>query len=122
MPRVIITGSRSYVDQDWIEECLDEMIDKENDVVVHGDCPTGADNFAEIWCEKNGVRQEKFPAEWHIYGRAAGPLRNQKMVDAGARICIAFPTLGISRGTWDCMQRAEEAGIPVVNLGERYGN
>lgn len=46
------------------------------------------------------------------YCPAAGNYRNQRMVDLGADVCIAFP-LGVSRGTRDCMERAEAAGIPV---------
>ena len=36
------------------------------------------------------------------------------MVDLGADVCLAFP-LGESRGTRDCMRRASEAGIPVID-------
>lgn len=36
------------------------------------------------------------------------------MVDAGARYVLAFPLPGgRSRGTEDCIRRAEAAGIPV---------
>ena len=50
---------------------------------------------------------------WKNLGRKAGPLRNQKMVDLGADICIAFPQ-GESRGTRNCMKLADKAGIEVV--------
>lgn len=50
----------------------------------------------------------------------AGLVRNQLMVDLGADICLAFPLPG-SRGTWDCMGRAEAAGIKVINLGSKPG-
>lgn len=122
MSRILVTGSRAWTDQKRVYEVLESVVeDKVNDVVVHGDCPTGADHFAYLWCIENNVQQERHPAAWGHWGKAAGPRRNQEMVQRGADICVAFPMLGQSRGTADCMAKAEEHGIPVVNMGERYG-
>lgn len=55
---------------------------------------------------------EEHPADWATCGKFAGGIRNQRMVDLGADVCLAFPLPG-SRGTWDCVRRAEAAGIPV---------
>ena len=81
-------------------------------VVVHGGCRTGADAIADGWARRAGVEVEVWPADWAAYGRAAGPIRNGRMVAAGARMCLAFPLPG-SRGTVNCMELAESAGIPV---------
>lgn len=62
----------------------------------------------ELW----GLPVEAHPADWRSCGRAAGLIRNQRMVDLGADLCLAFP-LGESRGTWDCVARARKAGIEV---------
>lgn len=87
-------------------------------VLVHGDCPTGVDRIAKLWSRSpfGKVTEEAHPAQWKTMGSAAGPLRNQEMVDAGADICLAFP-LGESPGTRDCMRRARKAGIPVIEYG-----
>lgn len=108
-------------------------------VVVHGKCPTGADEIADMWCIRAElilgyqVTVERYPADWQrtCDGRctharrfkngkpwcpSAGPLRNQYMVNLGADECLAFPLPG-SRGTWDCVRRARAAGIPVVIHG-----
>lgn len=91
-------------------------------VVVHGDCPTGADRYASEWCREarfNGLHviEEAHPADWGKHGKAAGPIRNQQMVDLGADVVLAFP-LGESRGTRHCMAAAEKAGIPVISYGD----
>ena len=85
--------------------------------VVHGDAP-GADTLAKQVAEEYGMQVEAHPADWRKHGKAAGPLRNQRMVALGADICLAFPEPG-SRGTLDCMRRAEAAGIGVVDHGVR---
>jgi hypothetical protein len=116
MTRILITGSRDWIDADSIEHALELF--RLPLVVVHGDCPTGADAIAKRWADAtDGARQESHPADWSL-GKKAGPLRNQEMVDLGGYYaCLAFP-LGESRGTRDCMRRAEKAGIPVINRGE----
>ena len=59
-----------------------------------------------------------FKADWNEFGRQAGPVRNQRMIDDGADVLIAIPD-DESRGTWDCKARAEEAGMRV-HLVEDY--
>lgn len=115
--RILVTGSRNWADRDVVFETLMDVLAERGHpadmVLVHGACPTGADKMAdEIWCGFLGYRVERHPAEWSQFGRAAGPRRNQEMVDAGADLCVAFLMPG-SRGTADCVKRAEAAGIPV---------
>lgn len=79
--------------------------------VIHGGA-RGADQLAGDLARRAGFTVEPHPADWVARGRAAGPIRNQAMVDAGADICLAFP-IGPSPGTRDCARRAAAAGIPV---------
>lgn len=84
-------------------------------VVVHGDCPSGADRIARSWSYDAGVYDERHPARWRpngIYNPQAGLLRNRRMVERGADICLAFIKDG-SRGASHCARLAEEAGILV---------
>lgn len=118
--RVLVTGSRDWTDRRAVWFAIfNQYLDCDNPAdftVVHGDCPTGADRIAHEFCAWQPLRvtEERHPADWDVHGKAAGPLRNQVMVDLGADICLAFP-LGDSRGTRDCMRRAQAAGIPIIN-------
>lgn len=122
--RVIVTGSRHWTDTQAIWDKLDwaatnYWVDPRGGmIIVHGDAP-GTDVIAGEWTRLPWKRaiEEPHPADWDKYGKAAGPRRNQEMVDLGAELCLAFP-LGESRGTRDCMRRAEAAGIPVINYGD----
>lgn len=118
--RILVTGSRNWTDREAIRFALLETTRAFglDFVLVHGDCPTGADAIAaEIWQDMGG-KCEAHPANWVKYGRAAGPIRNQQMVDLGADACLAFP-MGDSRGTRGCMCMAAVAGIPVTNFGDK---
>lgn len=132
MFRLLVTGTRHDVDPEYVWMPLWQMVHKhEALVIVHGDCPTGVDTAAQQWVDLPGqqwntgvkgrggakeverlVIAERHPAEWERYQKWAGPLRNQKMVSAGADACFAWPA-DDSRGTYDCMARAYRADIPV---------
>lgn len=116
--RVLVTGSRAWPAPDAVARALAPWIAGHTGslVIVHGDCPSGADAIARRVATDNGIRHEPHPAEWGRYGVMAGPIRNQEMVDLGADACLAFP-LGRSIGTRDCMHRAKKAGIPVIDYG-----
>lgn len=115
--RLLITGSRHWSDEFAVEAVLRLMHMREPDaVLVSGSCPTGADAIAERLWESYGGTVERHPADWDKHDKAAGPRRNQEMVDLGADVCVAFPLPG-SRGTAHCMRAAEKAGITVRNYG-----
>lgn len=115
--RILVTGSRNWTNRDAILATLFEVWAEwghpRDAVLVSGACPTGADRIAEeIWGDFLGYPVERHPADWDRHGKAAGPIRNQEMVDLRADICLAFP-LPDSRGTRHCMEAARRAGIPV---------
>lgn len=79
--------------------------------LVHGGA-RGADTLAAAIWSQSGLPVEAHPADWNSFGGDAGTLRNERMVQLGADLCLAFP-LGQSTGTRGCMDLAEKAGIPV---------
>lgn len=119
--RVIVTGSRDWPRQSAVEKALEYCLEVaqgrgEELELVHGACPSGADAIAHAWAlAHGGVAVHEFRADWSGQGRAAGPMRNQRMVDAGADEVWAFIKNG-SRGATDCADRAERAGIPVTRI------
>lgn len=127
MRRVIVTGSRFWSDTKTLYGALTEEWKEHGDfILIHGNCPTGADRLANEWAMWSvmspnfNIHIEKFSADWS-QGKKAGPVRNQKMVDTGADICLAFPT-DSSRGTLDCIRCARVANIPVRVFHENPDN
>jgi hypothetical protein len=73
--RVLVTGSRTWVDADVVRAALAPHFGS-SAVLVSGACPRGADAIAEgIW------------RSWGRYGRSAGFRRNAEMAQAQARTC-----------------------------------
>lgn len=135
--RLLITGwrfwPRSYagIIYKHLEDFLENHVqDGQTLVVVDGACPyDGVDTYAHEWAERQKaaglpVRSERYRAPFSTEGRAAGPRRNQLMVDLGADRYMAFPELpydpaytGPARsGTHDCIRKARAAGI----VGDEY--
>lgn len=120
MRRVLITGSRQWVDGQAIACDLDVEYDLaggpdgEGLVVVHGGA-AGADRLANTWVQlRRGAGFHHVYAEVHLpdwtIGRQAGILRNLKMVNLGADRCLAY-IYDNSRGATHCATAANAAGI-----------
>lgn len=114
--RVLVCGGRDFSDRDAVAFALKEYKPKpiatgvSEAIIIVGGAP-GADTLAEEWADCFGVRKRVFLANWAKHGKAAGPIRNQQMIDEGKPdLVIAFPG---GRGTADMIRRAESAGIPV---------
>lgn len=112
--RILITGSRDWTDARLIRERLGMYAATELLTVVHGGCPTGADDMARHWAEEmtGYVEHEPHPADWEQYGSKAGPIRNREMVRAGADVCLAF-IRNRSKGATGCARLALDAGIEL---------
>lgn len=118
--RVLICGGRDYADRDAVFRELDALTGDVSDehplgtislTIIHGDCPTGADRWADEWAIVNWSDFDRFPADWKQHGRAAGPIRNTRMIAEGKPdLVLAFPG---GRGTADLVRKAEATGIPV---------
>ena len=131
--RVLVCGGRSFgvsgsseVEQGaYLRGFLDGLhAIRPFDVLIHG-TSRGADTDAAEW-GRDRLGPESviaFPAHWRhgkdclsgcrrIIGAAAGPIRNQQMIDeAKADLVIAFPG---GKGTADLVTRAKKAQIPVI--------
>lgn len=76
--------------------------------LIHGGAP-GADTIAGDEARKLGINVTVVKAEWGRLKNAAGPIRNQKMVDMKPDYCLPFPG---GNGTKDCCRRVMTAKIP----------
>ena len=129
MMKVLICGGRNFgriikderdptyevrIDQYyWALDMLDEAFKDRNIHVIHGNAP-GADTIADIWARSNNKAVTPYPADWIKHGVAAGPIRNQQMLDEGKPdLVLAFPG---GNGTADMCSRAKKALVPVKKL------
>ena len=113
--RILITGSRTWTDKvaiaDAIRQAWIDFGKPYRVTVVHGGA-RGADYIAGVFAKRMHFHVEVYEADWENFGKAAGYIRNEKMVKDGADICLAF-IKDESKGATMCAGLAEKAGIPV---------
>lgn len=113
--RVLVCGGRDFADAELLYRELDRIhAQTPISCIIEGGA-RGADYLASRWSAKNDLRDHKrFMADWAIHGKAAGAIRNQKMLKEGQPdMVVAFPG---GRGTADMVRRAKAAGVKVVNV------
>jgi len=112
--KVLVCGGREFDDFTMLCDAMDAIDAKRRiKTVIHG-AACGADSLAGSWAHARGCKVQMFPADWKKDGKAAGPIRNQRMLDEGKPdMVVAFPG---GRGTADMVRRARAAGIEVMEV------
>lgn len=115
--RILVTGGRNYHEDEVVFAALKAVrnIHHGSVTLIVGDA-SGADLYARRSGYGYGWNVRVFQADWETHGKAAGPIRNQQMIDDGQpHLCFAFPG---GAGTNDCVKRCRAAGIPVMSIDE----
>lgn len=87
------------------------------DIKIVSGAASGADKAALDWAALNLAPWSDYPADWEKYGRAAGFIRNQEMLNKEQpNLVIAFPG---HRGTADMIRRAKKAGIEIRKMARK---
>lgn len=117
--RVLVCGGRDYYDRGRVYQVLGSLRQQHGNLVVIQGGARGADEMARDWWQSHwGQGREgqliNYPANWDRDGKAAGPIRNQAMLEnEHPDLVVAFPG---GRGTLDMVKRSRAAGIPVLEV------
>ena len=117
--KVAIVGTRTFNDYRLLKKFVLQCVPlNQIEYVVTGDAK-GADTLAYVFAKGNNIPYDRLEAEWTKHGKAAGPIRNQQVVDR-ADCVIAFWD-GKSPGTRSTIQMAKRAGKKywICNIGEK---
>ena len=114
--RVLVCGGRNFTDAIAFANAMDAHFPPESIThIINGGAP-GADALSRKWAYANRVQLDVYYADWGQHGKAAGPIRNQRMLDEGKPdVVMAFPG---GKGTADMVRRAEKAGVGVIRALE----
>ena len=110
--RVLVCGGRDYVDREHVWRALDDIHAAHGiDLLIDGGA-SGADALARQWAVERRVRGWTFMANWEAHGRAAGPIRNSRMlVEGKPDLVVAFSG---GAGTRSMVRKALAAGVQVM--------
>lgn len=88
--KLIIAGGRNYVFTGADIDRLDRIHKAKPATEVVSGRASGADAEGERWARFNGIPVKAFPADWEVYGRKAGPIRNKAMAQYADAVAL-FP-------------------------------
>lgn len=108
--KVLVCGSRHYQNYHMILSIIKSL---DIDLLIAGGC-RGADTLAVWAARKCGIQYVEYPADWQRFGKSAGPIRNQDMLDIEKPelVLVFHEDLAHSKGTKDMLSRVIKAGIP----------
>lgn len=117
--RVLICGGRELDEQDARWHNMLGQYDEQYGPfthVIHGGA-AGADNIGKSWASFHNLPISEYRANWKRFGKRAGPLRNQQMLDEGKPdLVIALPG---GRGTADMIGRARSGGFQIIDVARQ---
>jgi hypothetical protein len=109
--RILVCGGRDFKDYDLLRDTLSKY---PMTLLISGGAP-GADTMAEKYAYMLKIPSHIFHADWTSYGRAAGPIRNRRMlIDGKPNLVIAFPG---GKGTLNMVKQASKANVKVEKIG-----
>ena len=118
--RILVCGGRNYYKYSVVKDTLEDLLPvEETPVVIIAGGAGGADFLAKVFAlDEYGdcvsIGYEEYPADWKLFGKRAGMLRNQQMLDEGKpNLVVAFPG---GSGTTDMVKRAKNAGVKVMEV------
>lgn len=105
--KTIIAGD--IVDYELFVEAMRRINWEVSEIVSGG---SRVDILGERWAKESNVAVKVFSAEWDVYGKAAGPIRNAQMAKYADALIALWD--GKSHGTSNMINEAKELGLKVV--------
>lgn len=109
--KVAIVGSRKASDE-LLMRCWEYVESLSLDTIIISGGAVGIDEQAENCAFVRGMKTIILKPDWKQYGKAAGMIRNQHIVDMADEIAAFWD--GKSKGTQNTIQRAQRAGKKVT--------
>ena len=109
----LICGGRDFTDRAVFDDAMGDLLGVKGcpRKIVHG-AARGADALAAEWGVRHALAVAFIAADWTSHGKAAGPIRNQRMLDEHKpNLVIAFPG---GRGTSDMVSRAKKERVEII--------
>ena len=103
--RVIIAGGRDFNDFRKLCDVSLYMLQNKKNVEIVSGTATGADKLGEKFAKFMGYKIKQFPANWDVYGKRGGYVRNKEMAKY-ADALIAF---------WDKSSKGTKHMIDLAN-------
>jgi len=111
--KVLVCGGRDYDDAAKVEYILNRINEKAPITQIINGKARGADSLGRSWGKLRSIEVVDCPAQWDLYGKSAGYIRNKYMLTLQPDLVVAFPG---GKGTADMIKQAVKAGVKVDQI------
>lgn len=118
---IVVSGYREYHDYLKTIELFRVVLHAIRDyepIILVGDC-RGVDKYITEFATQTDMLHKIYPADWNANGKAAGPIRNKKMLQDSLvvphhmLVAVDHPK---SKGTKGIINEAVDMGISVIRM------
>ena len=110
--KTIIAGSRSLNKIEHVIEAV-RLSNFNITEVISGEA-VGIDSQGKNWAFIHDIPVKSFPAEWDVYGKRAGYIRNDEMAKYGEALILVWD--GISKGSKHMLDLAKKYNLEICVL------
>jgi hypothetical protein len=112
--RLVVTGGRNFTDKLFVEGVLQVFhLNRHIDLLIAGGAP-GVDTLCQKWAEAEGIPTKVMMAEWDLWGKQAGRIRNEAMILQGKPdYGLVFPG---GKGTHHMMSMLKLHNVPFETV------
>ncbi len=107
--RTIIAGSRTIRDGALVDKGVKECGWQITQVVCGK--AHGVDTLGETWATTHNIPVAPYPAQWSVYGRRAGYVRNAEMAENADALILVWD--GESKGSAMMLALARKKGLRI---------
>lgn len=108
--KLAVIGSRGFNDYELVKRSLNNI----NITLIISGGAKGADSLAERYASEFSIPTVIYKADWALYGRGAGVIRNTEIIQ-NAEVVIAFWD-GVSKGTLDSIKKCEKFDKKLIQV------
>lgn len=116
--KLVVAGSRGINNAEHCikEFCLHNSVDE----IVHGGCENSPDMSASKIAKELGIKETVFLADWELYGKSAGPIRNKTMAVYSDTLLVFSNN---TNGAENMVKEARKEGLVIYRaIKDRFGN
>ena len=112
---VLFCGSREFSNEKLIAKVMGIL--PSDTEIIHGGA-RGADRIAAKLAKERKMVVVEYPANWNVYGKSAGYIRNKEMLEKGKpnKVYAFFKKGAGNKGTQMMVKLAEGAKIPTFTF------
>lgn len=75
----MVAGTRTFTNAPTFYAIMDKLLANHTDITIVAGGAHGADELAKQYAKTKGYAYKEFPADWDLYGKRAGFVRNEAM-------------------------------------------